>query len=280
MKTSGQFLSPTRQAEILPFETAERPIVGFSRDYPSGLLADFHTHPRAQLLYAISGVMRVETHATSYLVPPTSALLLPSNIEYAVRMDGPVAMRQLFVREDAMERIRERTSVIVVSPLLRELIVAVCAEPLEWETRGRGHYLAELIIDEIIRSRPMPLSLQLPRDMRLRRVVAALREQPHDPRGLEEWAEVGNASSRTLARLFRAETGLSFRQWRQQARLTEALSALTLGATPARAAKIAGFESVPAFGVAFREFFGMTPGQARTLNHQTASFASNLSDWR
>ena len=35
------------------------------------------------------------------------------------------------------------------------------------------------------------------------------------------------ASSRTLARLFRAETGLSFRQWRQRARMTEARDALT-----------------------------------------------------
>lgn len=280
MQTTGQFLSPTRQAELLPFETAERPIVGFSRDYPSGLATGFHNHPRAQLLYAISGVMRIETQATSYVVPPTAALLLPSGIEHAVRMDGHVATRMLFLREDATVRIKDRSGVIVVSPLLRELIVAVCAEPPEWEPQGRGHHLAELVIDEILKSKPMPLSLQLPRDARLRRVVASLRERPHDKRGLEDWAQVGNASSRTLARLFRAETGLSFRQWRQQARLTEALSALTVGTAPAKAAEIAGFDSVPAFGVAFREFFGMTPGQARSLDHKTAAFASNLSDWR
>jgi AraC-like DNA-binding protein len=92
--------------------------------------------------------------------------------------------------------------------------------------------------------------------------------RPNDRRGLEEWADVANASSRTLARLFRAETGLSFRQWRQQARLTEALSALTTGASPAQAAAIAGFDSQPAFGAAFRELFGITPGQVRS--HQTA----------
>lgn len=280
MKTSGQFLSPTRQAEILPFETAQRPIVGFSRDYPSGLATGFHNHPRAQLLYAISGVMRVETFETSYLVPPTAALLLPSGVDHAVRMDGHVAMRELFLREEAAERIKARSGVIVVSALLRELIVAVCAEPLEWEPHGRGYHLAELVIDEVLTSKPLPLSLQLPRDQRLRRVVAALRERPHDKRGIEDWAEVGNASSRTLARLFRAETGLSFRQWRQQARLTEALSALTVGAVPTKAAEIAGYDSVPAFGVAFREFFGITPGQARTLDHKSAASASNMSDWR
>lgn len=250
----------------MPFETAERPIVGFAHDYPSGLATGFHSHPRAQLVYAISGVMRVETRGSNYVVPPTTALLLPADVEHAVRMDGPVAMRELFLREDATERLGSRSRVIVVTPLLRELIVAVCAEPLDWNPNGRGHHLAELVISEIEKSTTMPLDLPLPRDARLRRVVTVLRDRPNDNRGLEEWTEVGNASSRTLARLFRAETGLSFRQWRQQARLTEALSALSVGATPSKAAAIAGFNSVPAFGVAFREFFGMTPGQARSLS--------------
>ncbi len=56
---------------------------------------------------------------------------------------------------------------------------------------------------------------------------------------------------------------MSFRQWRQQVRMTEALSALTSGRSPARAARIAGYASQPAFGAAFRAAFGMTPGQVR-----------------
>ena len=45
--------------------------------------------------------------------------------------------------------------------------------------------------------------------------------------------------------------------------MTEAMGALTTGASPAKAAIIAGYASQPAFGVAFRSLFGMTPGQAR-----------------
>lgn len=266
METTGQFLSPTRQAEILPFETARRSVVGYACDYPSGLSSGFHSHPRAQLLYAISGVMRVETLASNYVVPPTTALFLPAAAQHCVSMDGPVAMRGLFLREDAATRAGEEPKVVAVSGLLREVIIAACAEPVEWEPHGRGHHLAELALDEIARSTPLPLGLPLPRDTRLLRVVSLLRSRPHDPRSLEEWAEVANASSRTLARMFRAETGLSFRQWRQQARLTEALSALTMGVQPAKAASIAGFESIPAFGAAFRAFFGITPGQARLLH--------------
>lgn len=266
MKTTGQFLSPTRQAEILPFETAPRPIVGFACDYPAGLSTGMHSHPRAQLLYATAGVMRVDTGGSNYLVPPTTGLFLPSDAEHAISMDGPVAMRALFMREDAATRVSKAAKVISVSGLLREVILAACAEPVEWEPGGRSHHLAELALDEINRATPLPLGLPLPSDARLRRVVAALLDHPHDTRNLEAWGDVANASSRTLARMFRSETGMSFRQWRQQARLTAALSSLATGTNPAKAARIAGFDSVPAFGAAFRAQFGMTPGQARQLH--------------
>jgi AraC-like DNA-binding protein/quercetin dioxygenase-like cupin family protein len=265
MKITGQFLSPTRQAEILPFETAPRSIVGFACDYPSGLSSGMHSHPRAQLLYAISGVMRVDTSDTNYLVPPTTGLFLPAGAEHAITMDGPVAMRALFMREDAATRVAKTPKVISISGLLREVILAACAEPVEWEPQGRGSHLAELALDEIGRATPLPLGLPLPRDGRLRRVVSGLLEHPHDTRNLEQWGDVANASSRTLARMFRAETGMSFRQWRQQARLTAALGSLATGATPAKAAGVAGFNSVPAFGAAFLSLFGLTPGEARQL---------------
>lgn len=232
-------------------------------DYPAGLVAEQHAHPRAQLIYAVSGVMRIDTPDAAYLVPPSTALFMPADVLHAVRMDGPVAMRALFLREDAASRAGARMAVIAVSPLLREVILAACAEPLHWELGGRAHHLTELALDEIARAAALPLRLEMPHDDRLLRVAAALRARPDDPRGLDGLAGMAGASPRTLARLFRAETGLSFRQWRQQVRMAEALGALSTGTTPARAAAMAGYGSLPAFGAAFRSLFGMTPGQAR-----------------
>ncbi|WP_158743483.1 hypothetical protein [Acidisphaera sp. L21] len=45
--------------------------------------------------------------------------------------------------------------------------------------------------------------------------------------------------------------------------MTEALSVLAGGGTPAQAAAVAGYAGQAAFGAAFREVFGTTPGQAR-----------------
>ena len=263
MKSKGHFLSPKRQSEIYPVETAERPVVGYAKDYPAGLFADKHSHPKAQLIYAVSGVMHVETETTSYIIPPSTALLMPADLEHAIYMDGTVAMRALFLERSAAKGIGDQCRGITVSLLLRELIMAACFEPLEWDVSGRGQHIVALALDEIQRSSVLSLELPLPTESRLRRVIDALRAQPNNDNSLEEWARIANTSKRTLARLFRQETGLSFRQWRQQARLTAAMSVLSIGASPARAAAVAGFDSQPAFGAAFRKFFGITPGQAR-----------------
>ena len=250
---------------IAAFETAPRPLVGLARDYPAGFAAGLHAHPRAQLLYAVSGVMHIDTLDAAFVVPPSMALFLPAHAPHAIRMDGPVAMRALFLRKDAAQRAGKNTAVIAVSPLLREVVLAACAEPLDWNQRGRGRWLAEMALDEISRAGVLPLGLPMPRDPRLLRAVAALRTPAAGPR-LEDLTGVAGASSRTLARLFRTETGLSFRQWRQQARLTAAMGALSQGATPSRAAAMAGFASQAAFGAAFRALFGITPGQARQID--------------
>jgi AraC-like DNA-binding protein len=80
---------------------------------------------------------------------------------------------------------------------------------------------------------------------------------------MEEWAAECGASARTLTRLFRRETGMSFGRWRQMLRLSEAAVLLAQGVPPARAAAAVGYASAPAFGAAFRAAFGTTPGSGQ-----------------
>ena len=84
------------------------------------------------------------------------------------------------------------------------------------------------------------LQLPLPSDPRLVRVTDALLRDPTDNRDLEHWAGIAGASIRTLVRLFPRETGMTFRQWRRQARLLAALERLGAGLPVTRVARDVG----------------------------------------
>ncbi len=256
-------MSQIGQAAFLAAERSPRPLVGFAMDYPGGMETAEHAHQRGQLLYAVSGVMRITTPEAAYVVPPSMALFLPAGALHAIRMEGPVAMRSLVLRDRAARSAADETKVIAMTPLLRELVLAACAEPLCWKLDERGHHVTALALDEIRRATAVPLTLALPHDARLRRAVALMQDRKGRSKRLEDLASHAGASSRTLARRFIAETGMSFRQWRRHAGMTEAMSALSMGVTPSQAAAIAGYASQAAFGAAFRSVFGMTPGEVR-----------------
>ncbi|WP_424811616.1 helix-turn-helix domain-containing protein [Roseococcus sp. YIM B11640] len=244
-------------------EKVDRPLAAYARDYEDGEETGWHDHVRAQLLYATEGVMRVGTSPMQFVVPPGRALWVPANTLHEVRTQGRVAMRALFFRADAAQVGELKPAVLGVSNLLRELILAACAEPLEWDEAGRGGHLAALILEEVARAPRLPFAIPALQDPRLRRLAEALAADPRSDLTLDDWAARCGASARTMARLFHAETGMGFARWRQTLRLAEAAALLAGGATPARAAAAVGYASAPAFGAAFRAAFGITPGEAR-----------------
>ncbi len=264
MATSGQILSANGQDAAprrdLPQDRVDRPLAAFARDYPEGDAVPRHSHDRAQLLYATQGIMRITTDAERYTLPPARALWLPAGLPHAVAMPRGLAMRALFLRADAARDLPAHPAALSVSPLLRELILAACAEPLEWDEHGRGGHLAALMLDEIRRAPRLAIAVPQPRDARLSRLAAALADNPASPLTLDDWAIRSGASPRTLRRLFQAETGMGFARWRQALRLAEATALLAAGVSPAQAAAAVGYTSAPAFGAAFRAAFGATPG--------------------
>lgn len=63
-------------------------------------------------------------------------------------------------------------------------------------------------------------------------------------------------SERNLARLIVKETGLSFRQWRQQLQLIMALQGLVKGDTVQKVAHTLGYDSTTAFITMFKKGLG------------------------
>jgi AraC-like DNA-binding protein len=241
------------------YQDTPRPLAGMAKDFTDGSWIEPHSHPRAQLTWAVTGVMAVTAARGTWVVPPNRALWIPAATEHSIRMSGAVAMRAIYIDPAVAETIAADCKVILVSPLLRALMLELVEAPLDYDLAGRVGHVEALFLDEIQALDAQPLHIPMPRDPRLRRVSEALLHNPGRRETLEEWSSLAGASSRTLARLFERETGMRFVAWRHQVRLAQALVRLAQGQDIAAVARAVGYDSASAFSAMFRQALGKTP---------------------
>jgi AraC-like DNA-binding protein len=256
-------MSQTRQIRRLtadqePFLTAR----SLATTYFSGFVIEPHAHPWHQLLYACTGAMTVSAAESSWMIPPGKAVVIPARCRHSIRMWGDVAMRSIYVPETVASKALTATGcrVISVTPLLREIILRIVElAGLDSRETSDAHLMA-ILLDEIDRPPVEPLTLLLPRDARAVRVAEHVLAEPSEDETLHVLSRRYGASQRTLERLFRAETGMSFGLWRQKVRLLQSIRVLASGGSVTDAALESGYGSVSAYIVAFRQTFGCTPG--------------------
>jgi AraC-like DNA-binding protein len=256
-------MSQARQPALTVEQEPFLIVRSLATQYTSGYRMAEHEHPWRQLLYAISGSMTVYAGRWSWIIPPGKAVFIPAGCRHSMRMWGQVAMRSLYFPAEQRDAALASPEcfVLSVTPLLRELILRV----IEWaalDSRVPEHArLAALLLDEIAGAPVTPLLLPLPIDGRATAVAHSVLAEPAKDDTLDDLARRHATGRRTLERLFREETGMSFGMWRQQARLLHSVSALAEGKPVTEAALDAGYASISAYIAAFKRTFGCTPGK-------------------
>ncbi len=250
---------PARSINAQDYQHLPRAVTAMAKEFPAGAQTGAHSHPRAQLIYAVEGVMRVTTPSGFWALPPLRALWVPAGVPHGVDMVGAVSMRSLYIQAEAAAGYWRQCQVVEVSGLLRELILALTAAPVDYPLGGRDEQVAALILSELAAARVVPIQIPWPRDRRLQTICMAILDQPGLQRGIEDWGSEVGASARTLIRLFQAELGLNYRQWVQQVRLADAVCRLSLGVPVARIAADLGYRSPSAFSAMFHRALGAPP---------------------
>jgi AraC-like DNA-binding protein len=219
-----------------------------------------HCHYQPQLIYAASGLLRVTTARGTWMAPPHQAIWIPAGEVHSHRAYGLADLRAvLFGAVRGGHRGPAQPEVMAVTRLLRELILTL--------TDGRGRSpavrarLEQVAFDELQPPSAQALYLPEPADDRLRAVTHKLKAHPANPASLANWGNQVGSSERTLSRLFAAEIGFGFRQWRTQLRVQYALVLLAQGATVTETALTVGWATPGSFISAFRQVVGQTPGQ-------------------
>lgn len=228
---------------------------------PRGGGIALHAHDEAQLIFAASGTMQVHTETGRWLVPPQLAVWVPARMPHRVDVLSDTEHWMIYwnaaaSRAWAPSESLDRAFALRVTPLLRALIFAAFAVDAG---PGRMELVVRLILHELTEAPDAPTFLPLPASVIGRRVADLALADPRGQLGLDELASRAATSVRTVSRLFSTETGLTFKTWRQRARIVLAMDRLAEGQAISQVAAEAGFASTAAFSFAFRQVTRMTP---------------------
>ncbi|WP_308165145.1 AraC family transcriptional regulator [Nocardia noduli] len=268
---------------------------------PAGHRFDTHRHPQHQIAWAARGVIAVETAHGHWVLPPTRALWIPGGLAHRTGSADGADMRGIFLDPERTPIAFSAPTMLRVTRLLHELFdhltngmpamptsahtAASEANPSApsmderpdpvHDAAAHSSYApprpsastpatarAEAVVFDLLEPvEVIPIGAHPPSDPRARQVAAALLRDPADPRTLAEFAAATATSTRTLARLFRAETGIGFGDWRTQIRLAASLPHLAEGMPIARIAARVGYATPSAYVAAFRRTVGVSPGR-------------------
>ncbi len=215
-----------------------------------------HTHAEHQLTWARSGVLSMRVRERTWVLPPTLALWMPAGLPHAVGAHARSVMYGLYLSPASCPVPWIQPTVVAVDDLLGALIEHLAGEDPSQAERER----AEAVLFD--RLRPVSVttvSAPMPHDDRARAVAELLVVDPADPRPLDTLGRAVGASGRTLARLFLAETGLTFARWREQIRLRAALELLARDMPVGSVSHRVGYANPSAFVAMFRRLTGTTP---------------------
>lgn len=218
-----------------------------------------HHHPRAQIVYLLSGVFHVETPMGSWIVPAGQAMWIPSHVVHDVYSNNAVHAYILFVDESFTSGLPKECVTVKVSTLLTELFRKAIKYGNHYVPEGKEARLVNVMLDEIAEMETASLFLPMAKDKRLMNITDILLNNPSEKINLDELAKRVGASERTISRLFLKETGMTFSEWRKKYLLMSAIVKLDQGQTITCVALELGYSSASAFIAMFRRTLGVPP---------------------
>ncbi len=218
---------------------------------------DEHAHEMHQLAWVRDGVLMVSIADRHWMLPPSLALWIPAGVPHiSTAIRTATTMQGIYLPAALLQEWKAAT-VVGVGGLLRELIDYLCRDDITASARASAEALVPELLEPV---QTFTIDVPMPRDERAIRIAKALSDDPGDARDLAAWGRSVGASSRTLSRIFAAETGLGFGQWRSRLRLRASLAHLAEGESVSSVAAQVGFNSASAFIAAFNQLMGTTPG--------------------
>lgn len=256
-------LSP-QSATLLPMHARDSaPQPGSMYRDGADIDVQWHFHDMHQLSYAFEGAVEVESTRGRHLIPKQLAAWIPAGAPHCTSIHG-IRWVSVFFTPDMVDDSEQRVRTVTVSPLMREMM----REAMRWPIGAADNALrtsffatmAKLCAEWI--TREAHLFLPTSKDPRVRRALDYTAQ--HMDLKIADVSRYANISARSLSRHIKAETGMTWEEYRHRSRLLQAISLLSETTEPIREiAARCGFESPSAFAKVFREAMGEAPSDYR-----------------
>jgi AraC-like DNA-binding protein len=244
-------VSQIRHEPVAPTQVSE---------HAAGDVIGRHRHDDHQLIYVSTGVLAITTAKGAWIAAPDRGVWIPAGTWHEHRFYGRTFFHTVGFTVEESPLPDGDPTVIAIDGLVRELLVACTERALPSREAQR---IRAVLGDRLRRASVQPLSLPSAHDARLADACGLVQRDLRLPRSISELARSVGTSERTLTRLFRAEFGTTYPQWRTSVRVFHAMIHLADGATVTETAHRCGWATTSAFIDTFARTMGHTPGGYR-----------------
>lgn len=231
------------------------------------LVTLWHTHDLHQLLYAFEGVAEVETDGSHHLLPPQQAAWIPAGLPHQTTLRN-VRTVAVFFHPSMVRGHDDRVRVLSAAAPVREMIVYAARWRIDRRasdaTADAFFNALALLTAEWLDTAEAPLRLPTSNVPIVAAVMRHTQQHLADVDERSVCAAVG-LSERSLRRAFRADTGMSWQEYRTTSRVLRAMASLAADRDRSvlDTATAVGFDSVSGFTRAFVRLTGERPGDYR-----------------
>ena len=255
----------------------------------AGQERDFHFHEFDKMVLLLSGRVDYTVESVTYALKPWDVLLVKHHTIHKALIDKSEPYDRVIIYLDGkyFDRIMPNAGLMdcfeqadksgrhLLSPDGEqrgrlELALEAYEEAMRDENFGaqtmRDTLLMQLLvlINRIYASgAATPERAETPRDPKIAAALSYINENLTRELSVEELAEQMFLSRYHFMRLFKAQTGSTVHAYIRQKRLLYASRLIREGQSAAQAAAESGFSDYSAFHRAFRECFGISPGQLK-----------------